>query len=327
MNRFILVGTGKDYVKRVWESLITRDDVQWFDQPLVTDNRVSDILSHIHSSFLLNRYFDLPFKSIWKEKYAINKAEYNPEDTFYLVLFDNTLSRYTPRCIREFKKEHPNTVIILFMDNAMHKKERLIQEHLENVDLVYTNNKYDADKYGFKYVFNIIPFVSDDEKRKCDIDVFFVGNAYDRIEKIHTVYDRLEKLGLRVKMYVSGVNAKDKSKRKNIVYNQSLPYHDVIDYYNRSVCLLEVVGEKPTMLTMRMMEALARNKKLITNHPIIKEQEFYDPRFILYFDDPEGITLDFFQNNTEVKYNFENKYTPELFLQRIVDDYNEKEKI
>ena len=140
-------------------------------------------------------------------------------------------------------------------------------------------------------------------------------NAYSPISCEHDV------------MYVSGVNAKEKSKRKNIIYNQSLPYHDVIDYYNRSVCLLEVVGEKPTMLTMRMMEALARNKKLITNHPIIKEQEFYDPRFILYFDNPEDITLDFFQNNPEVKYNFENKYTPELFLQRIVDDYNEKEKI
>ena len=327
MNRFILVGTGKDYVKRVWESLIPREDVQWFDHPFITDNQISDTLSHIHSSFLLNRYFDLPLKSIWKNKYAIEKVKFNSEDTYYIVLFDNTLARYTPKCIRQFKNEHPNVVIILFMDNAMHKKERLIKEHLENVDLVYTNNKYDADKYGFRYVFNIIPSVSSGDIKKTDIDVFFVGNAYDRIEKIHSVYDRLEELGLRVKMYVSGVNAKNISNRKNIVYNQSLPYHDVIDYYNRSVCLLEVVGEKPTMLTMRMMEALARSKKLITNHPIIKEQEFYDPRFILLFDDPADITLEFFHNNKEVKYNFENKYTPELFLQRIVDEYCEKENL
>lgn len=324
MKRFVFVGTGKDYVKRVWESLITRNDFQWFDQPFVTNNRVSNMLSHIHSSFLLNRYFDLPLKSIWRKKYAIEKVEYKPEDQYYIILFDNSLCRYSPKSIRDFKNEHKNVVIVLFMDNAMHKKERLIKEHLDNVDLVYTNNKYDADKYGFRYVFNIIPTVSIDEKGKNDIDVFFVGNAYDRIEKIHAVYDRLEELGLRVKMYVSGVHSKYKSKRKNIIYNQSLPYHEVINYYNRSICLLEVVGEKPTMLTMRMMEALSRNKKLITNHPFIIEQEFYDPRFILLFDNPKDITLDFFKENTEVKYNFDNKYTPELFLQRIIDDYGVK---
>ena len=273
----------------------------------------------------MNKYFDLPLKSVWRKYYSIENAEYHPEYTYYIILFDNTLARYTPKCIKEFKEKHSNAVIVLFLDNAMHKKERLIKEHLENIDLIYTNNKYDADKYGFRYVFNIIPTVSGNEIKENDIDVFFVGNAYDRIDKIHAVYDRLEELGLRVKMYVSGTKVGNKSKRKNITYNQSLPYHDVIDYYNRSVCLLEVVGEKPTMLTMRMMEALARNKKLITNHPMIKEQEFYDPKFILLFDNPKDITMDFFQNNTEVRYNFENKYTPEHFLQNIIDDYLKKD--
>lgn len=127
-------------------------------------------------------------------------------------------------------------------------------------------------------------------------------------------------------MYISGTKIGNKSKRKNIIYNQSLPYHDVIDYYNRSECLLEVVGEKPTMLTMRMMEALARNKKLITNHPLIKEQEFFDSRYIFLFEDPKDITVDFFRNHTEVKYNFDNKYTPESFLQRILEDYSKKDK-
>lgn len=324
MNRFVLVGTGKDYVKRVWESLISREDVQWFDYPFAINNRIVYNLCHLHSSFLLNKYFDLPLKSMWRRRYSIENVEYKSVNTYYIILFDNTLARYTPKCIKEFKERYSNVVVVLFLDNAMYKKERLIKEHLKNIDLIYTNNKYDADKYGFKYVFNIIPTVFGDKNKKNDIDVFYVGNAYDRIDKIHAVYDRLEELGLRVIMYISGVKVGNKSKRKGITYNQSLSYHDVIEYYNRSVCLLEVVGEKPTMLTMRMMEALTRNKKLITNHPLIKENEFFDSRYILLFNEPNEINAEFFKSNTEVKYNFENKYTPELFLQRIVDDYSKR---
>ena len=319
MNRFVFVGTGKDYVKRVWESLLGREDVQWFDCPFYTESWIVYNLCHLHSSFLLNKYFSLPFKSVWKKYYSIENADINENDRYFIILFDNALARYSPVIIEKFKARHPNVAIVLFMDNAMHKKKRLILKHLKNVDLVYTNNKYDSDKYGFKYIFNIIPPSSSDETKPIDFDVFFIGNAYDRLNILHSVYDRFEELNLRVKMFINGAKVKKRDRRKNIVYNKKLSYKDVIDYYNRSRCLLEVVGEKPTMLTMRTMEALIRNKKLITNHTFIKEQVFYNPKYILLFNDITDINIGFF-NDDVVNYNFVNNFTPENFLKRVVTD-------
>lgn len=322
MNRFVLVGTGKDYVKYVWQSVVSRDDVQWFDRPFLTSNAVLYNICHLHSSFLLNKFFSLPFKSLWRKFYSIENATIKGEDRYFIILFDNTLCRYSPKSISKFKIEHPNAVLVLFMDNAMYKKERLVLSHLKNVDLVYTNNKYDAEKYGFKYVFNIIPPQQEQLEYKPDYDVVFVGNAYDRLNIIHAVYDRLESIGLRIKMYVSGTRVRRKDRRKEIVYNRNLNYNEVIDLYNRSGCLLEVVGEKPTMLTMRTMEALIRNKKLITNHPFIKEQSFYDSRYIRFFKDENDLDADFFTKNQIVEYNFVNDYTPEKFLERVLTDYS-----
>ena len=322
MNRFIIVGTGKDYVKRVWASLIPKNEVQWFDYPFKTDNKIAYHLCHLHSSFFLNQFISLPFKSVWRKIYSFENAIINDKDQYYLILFDNTLARYSPKVLEAFKKKHPNVVLVLFMDNAMYKKTRLILKHLKNVDLIYTNNYFDSEKYGFRYVFNILPPIEDNKKVNINLDVFYIGSANDRLDIIHSVYDRLDELGLRVKMYVTGTKIKKSDRRKNIVYNKKLSYNDVISFYNRSNCLLEVVGKRPTMLTMRTMEAVVRNKKLITNHPFIKEQDFYDSKYILLFNTASDIKIEFFTNNKEVKYNFVNEYTPEKFLERVVLDYS-----
>ena len=322
MNRFVMVGTGRDYVKRVWQSLLLRDDVTWFDEPFSIDSKIGKTLCHAHTSFLLNRYFNLPLRFLWEKASSINKVKIDKTDTYIFILFDNTLARYTPSYIRNIKSKHKNVFFVLFLDNAMHKKERLVKQHLDQMDLVYTNNKYDADKYGFKYLFNIIPSVSSHKDTQINWDLFFVGNAHDRLEMIHRVHDRMSELGLKSKMYISGVSTRSINKREGIIYNQSLPYNQVTEYYDQSKCLLEVVGEKPTMLTMRMMEALCRNKKLITNHPFILEQSFYDPRYILYFEKPEDITLEFFTQNETVDYHYHNENTPECFLDRVTQDLN-----
>ena len=321
MNRYVLIGTGKDYVKRVWESEISREDVTWFDEPFLVSLKPVKALAHIHSSFLLNRYFNLPFRGIWEKAGSINHVKINEEDFYYFLLFDNTLARYTPAYISNFKKQHRNAAFILFLDNAMHKKERLILQHLDGMDLVYTNNKFDAEKYGFRYKFNIIPpLTTETSNQTIKWDVFFVGNATDRLDIIHAVYDRLDELGLKTLMYISGVKPSQISRRNNIIYNQHLSYSRVTEFYDQSRCLLEVVGKKPTMLTMRMMEALRRNKKLLTNHPFILEQNFYDPRYIQYFKNPEDIDKAFFEQNTDVDYRFQDN-SPESFLKQIVSDY------
>ena len=61
---------------------------------------------------------------------------------------------------------------------------------------------------------------------------------------------------------------------------------------HRARCLLEWTQAKQTGLTIRSLEALFFDKKLITNNPWVKQQAFYHPAraFILGQEDLEQIT-------------------------------------
>ena len=58
-------------------------------------------------------------------------------------------------------------------------------------------------------------------------------------------------------------------------------------------CIVEVVKEGQTGVSLRTCEAIAFNKKLLTNNVQIKEMPFYDSRFISVFTDSDEIDTEF----------------------------------
>jgi hypothetical protein len=90
-------------------------------------------------------------------------------------------------------------------------------------------------------------------------------------------------------------------------------------------CILEVVGDRYTGMTLRTVEALCFKKKLLTNNSTIEHMPFYDHRSIRIFknDDLGTIDPEFIKKKELVTYNYDNEYSPIAFCKRVQTDFEE----
>ena len=73
-----------------------------------------------------------------------------------------------------------------------------------------------------------------------------------------------------------------------------MPYPEVLQNINRSRAILDFVSPNQSGYTLRPLEALFLNKKLITNEPSIRQETFYrSENIFIYGEDDQDKLLDF----------------------------------
>ena len=92
-----------------------------------------------------------------------------------------------------------------------------------------------------------------------------------------SIYDRVTQLGLKCDFYVTEVEKDKQVAREGIIYNQRMPYRDVLKHVNQTKCILEILEDNENYFSLRTFEALAFRKKLITASPNILKADFYSP--------------------------------------------------
>ncbi|OEE51101.1 hypothetical protein [Vibrio splendidus] len=200
---------------------------------------------------------------------------------------------------------------------------------LKGVDY-YSFDKGDCNKYGFNYYEQ---YCSGSE---------IIKNDKNDLEKYPEVYD-LYFLGLDKgrKVIVESIsNVYDNGKNKIIIVNQAIGIKDKIKKYlfkdskfsgisyqehinNVLMCKVVIdinqVGQNG--ITMRPIEALLAEKKLVTNNKKILEYDFYHPNNILIIDSQDDLTyqgiidfiqLDFIKNTT-----FDNRNIVDFFSKSV----------
>lgn len=113
----------------------------------------------------------------------------------------------------------------------------------------------------------------------CDYDFFFVGYNKNRAEEI----SRIHKLLSNYKCNFSTIyTARD-----------YIPYDQYIDQASHSRCIVEILAHGETASTLRPLEALALQRKLITNNATIRRYSFYSPDnvFIIGEDNLEQLPI------------------------------------
>ena len=113
----------------------------------------------------------------------------------------------------------------------------------------------------------------------------FVGRDKGRGKYLQFLQQEFKKQGLDSHFFIS----------KNLEWYEKLfkatdnylPYQTVLDLIGASRAILDIVQEGQTGLTLRPLEALFLNRKLITNNQDIENYDFYDKQniFILGKDD------------------------------------------
>lgn len=323
MDKFIVVGQGSDYGAVRWSDLKKMENATYLEAPFVSSNKIADMLCHAHASFAVNNRIALPCKRIWKKKYSLEKVKISPSDHYYIIFTDIALARYDAKYVTNYKKRYPNTTLVLMINNAMYLRDKLLKKHLQHMDLIYSFSEKDADDYGFFFQPDIYSEINPEEAPEITSDIFFAGNANDRAELLNALGQYMLDHGVNAHIYVQNTKDKDKKVTNGIHYNEWLNYATIMDENMHTNCILEVVGDRYTGMTLRTVEALCFKKKLLTNNYTIEHMPFYDSRFIHIFkkDDLGSIDHEFIKKRESVTYNYDNEYSPIAFCKRVQTDY------
>lgn len=85
--------------------------------------------------------------------------------------------------------------------------------------------------------------------------------------------------------------------KKIIITRKFTSLTDVVEKMKNAEILVDLIRENQTGLSFRVFEAMALQKKLITNNKTIMEYDFYSPNNILVIDDDNVIIPDSFLNS------------------------------
>lgn len=198
------------------------------------------------------------------------------------------------------------------------------KEKAQCFDRVLTFDKRDADLYGYDY----LPlFYSKIKKQKAqDIDLLFVGIWHsDRCQILESIRKQLSRYyNLKFYIYYPWYYSvylilKGKMKFSRYLTGKKISSKKLLKLYSRAKCVVDINHNLQTGFTMRTMETLGNNIKLITTNFNIIDADFYDKNnvFVINRQKPE-INLDFL-NTSFVENNRMDKYELNKWLDTILE--------
>ena len=256
---------------------------------------------------------------------------------FYLPKLDN-LSDYCfvfisdvwdIQFMRYLKRKYPDSKIVMALRDLVKTKwfyKELVEAKL--VDYWMSYDSGDCEKYGMTYFseFESKIEVSANNNVPCS-DVFFTGRAKQRLPKLIECYDYLTSLGLKCLFIILDAPEEQKEERDGILYtNKYMTYRRMLEYSIRSKCLLDINQEGATGYTSRFLEAVIYNKLLLTNTLGIDGHPLYDSRYIKEFRSIEEVPSSFFEGKENIKYNYNNEFSPLKFIEKINEIVSQTEK-
>lgn len=270
------------------------------------------------------RKFYLPFRSLWNNKYYKTPFDKNDNIIFILPVPKNNIHKYG--AIKKIRKKYPNCKIVLMLTDLVNKsilnracKENELITFFSLYDYIVSFDYADCKKYGFLYN----PLVYSAPKKlgyiKEDIDVYFCGRAKDRLDLIVNTYYFLKHNNVNCLFFLMDVPIDKRIQESGIVYlDDFMAYKDNLEYVKRSKCLLEIMQSEGTGYTLRTCEAVAYDKKIISNNLNLKNAEFYNDTMISFFDKAENIDLSFI-NDEKTEYNDRFYFSPNKLIELVLN--------
>ena len=242
----------------------------------------------------------------WLEDWKYKIAEYD-----VIFIFDGVRGRDVIEYIRDHNKR---ARIIIYYINPVDFADRKAPHHYKGLECeFYTFDPIDAKKFGIEFKPYFYPeeyMVDCDEKVDIKQDVFFVGVDKDRLGIIKDLHKKFEQMNLTDKLMIVATPHKKYSRSDEKWLAKRVPYEKIAENIKQSRAILDIVQSGQSGITLRPMEAMFYNKKLITNNIYINEYDFYNPRNIFILQERNISELkEFLELPTiEINQKIKNKY-------------------
>lgn len=210
-----------------------------------------------------------------------------------------------------------------FRNKFVENNKRWTIDDIKKLDIeIWSYNMHDCDKYGFKYYNQFINLDSissnkDEESIVETFDLVYIGANKNRHNDLLQIVSIAKNMNLIPFYYVIDDNELENNSCKK---NEFMPYSDYISVAKRSNIIIDLVSAENNGLTLRPIEAMLLEKKLITNYKEIKKYDFYNSENIwILGEDDEKRLIDFIKYPyTKMSEEIIEKYTVNGWLRRII---------
>lgn len=204
----------------------------------------------------------------------------------------------TKKILSKFKEKFTNSVFCLYMWDSISNVIG-IEEKFQFFDHIYSFDLEDSTKYDY---IKFRPLFFSDEYRvaatqnKKKYSLSFIGtihsDRYRIIKQVKRIVDSYELnsyfynfLQSKFMFYYYKILKKDfrNSVLSDFSFNH-LTSKEIADIINETEVVLDIQHPKQSGLTMRTIEMIGMNKKIITTNPMIRQYDFYNPNNILIID-------------------------------------------
>lgn len=264
---------------------------------------------HKIGNFCSKLFLNRNIKKIKRQEFIIEELSKLGQQDIILVIRPDLINLKTHERIKEFT----NSYVAYIYDSC---KRFPIDHLLDGVfDRIFSFDLEDVSSYNFEHITNFIYLDKQPIKTDYKHDVFIVLSPDKRIIQLNAIAEELEKHQISYKFILVSPR-KPSDLHPGIEHRKKeIKTEELKTFLNNSRIILDLLRENHNGISFRIFEALAFQKKIITNNTSVKEYPFYNSNNILILD-PLNIQID--------KTFFETNYQPiddKIFHQFTVDHF------
>ena len=257
--------------------------------------------------------------------------------TEYVIIFVAATASLFKKSFFIKLKTHSNYIFLLLVMDSYHASSPTIHDMKKdkifdlNWNGIYTFDKFDANEFGWRYINNCYYSMGKFQKKLSVLpivyDASFVGglkgNRTSVIKDLLKLFN-MNNISHRFVVATMGFKSEELEQYNSVkLVSKWIKYTDVLKQSASSNCIVEVLQENQQAQSLRYFEAIALNKKLLTNNSHIFELPYYDERYMKYFNDISDIDVEWLKKREKIDYGYRNEYSPLNFLYQIQNDLSE----
>jgi hypothetical protein len=225
--------------------------------------------------------------------------------------------------VHEVIRNHTNRNIAYLYDSMSRNPAHHI---LHFFDTVFSFDDGDVKEYGFKKItnYNYLEYCPE-EKQNPHLDLFYI-TSYDkgRLERLNILINQLKPLRIKFKAIIAGkkgwtnqiAQIIDKTNINILKFRTTnIPQQALPKIYKNTKVILDLQRNNQLGLSFRIFEAMALEKKFVTDNQSIKDYDFYNPENILILNkDFSNIEKSFFETEYQ-------KLPEEIYYKYTLDNW------
>jgi len=179
--------------------------------------------------------------------------------------------------------------------------------YVKHFDVVYTFDDNDAKVFGWKYLplFFVDHLANLNTARSIDLSLVCTMHTrrFTLYKKLKLISEQnqwimyshiyMRRIAFLMNRYFLRKSIVEEAKLSDMKFH-SLSLKETYELYQKSKVIVDYTQPTQTGFTMRTIEALGNGCKLITNNPLIKNADFYDPNNVLVYEGTDVEIPDWF---------------------------------